>query len=71
MDGENSNGEYLYVVGKYGNGENCVMAREGISLKFTATRTEMTYDAIVTFRYCSQKPVTEILGIFDGIYLKR
>lgn len=70
-DGENSNGKYLYVVGRYGGGVNCVMAHEGISLKFTATRTEMTYDAIVRFRYCSHKPVQEIIEIFDGIYLKR
>jgi hypothetical protein len=71
MDGENANGKYLYLVGKYSSGENCVMAREGISLKFTATRTEMTYDAIVRFRYCSRKPVPEIINIFDGIYLKK
>ena len=28
-------------------------------------------DAIVRFRYCSHKPVQEIIEIFDGIYLKR
>ena len=54
-------------MGKWGR----ITPQITLILKFTATRTEMTYDAIVRFRYCSRKPVLEIISIFDGIYLKK
>ena len=75
MDGRNSNGSYsdgryLYVLGKHDDGVNCVLAYQGLTTRLTAAEeTDTTYDAIVTFRYCSHKSVQEIIEIFDGITL--
>lgn len=69
--GRNRNGDYLFATAKYGDGSSCVYAVQGYDLKFTATRTEMTYDAIVRFRYCSSRPTDKALRIFDGMNIRK
>ena len=65
---ENSAGKYLYVVGDYSGGEKCLFARQGFDLREAAgAQATPTYNAIVTFKYCAHKTVTEMLDIFDGI----
>ena len=67
----NRNGKYLYAIAAYGGGEKCVYAVQGYDLKFTATRTEMTYDAIIRLYHCSYAPVEKALRIFDGMYMNK
>jgi hypothetical protein len=70
---QNGTGEYLYVVADTSGGEKCLFARQGFDLgkaggaRATPTTNAPAYNAIVTFQYCAQKTVTEMLDIFDGI----
>ncbi len=65
---QNSAGVYLYVVADYSGGENCLFARQGFDLrKARGASATPTYNAIVTFKYCAHKTVTELLDFFDGI----
>ena len=66
--GANANGKYLYTVGDIGGGKTCLFAHQGLNTPYGGSNpTEQSFNALISFRYCSTASERKILGIFDGI----
>ncbi len=69
--GANANGKYLYAVGDIGGGIICLYARQGLETTYGSSNpTEESFNAGMTFHYCSTASERKILEIFDGIRVR-
>ncbi len=69
--GENTNGKYLYTVAEISGGKTCLFARQGLDTPYGSYNpTEESFNAGMTFRYCSTASERKILEIFDGIRVR-
>lgn len=68
--GENTNGKYLFTVGDIGGGKTCLFAHQGLDAAGGYNPTEQSFNAVISFYYCSTASERKILEIFDGIRVR-
>ncbi len=68
--GENTNGEYLYTVGDIGGDKTCLFAHQGLDAAGGSNPTEQSFNAVISFYYCSTASERKMLEIFDTIRVR-